>query len=1161
MNAIHWINERLFDNWKIALCLVLASYLWFDTAAGPGTAAVVGLWRFDEASGDALDSSGNGNHGTWEGPNTSQVASKPGFGNAAEFINDGENSSSIQVPGNFSLMIGANPGDPWSFTTWAHEYGSDGPNQPFGAEYGTMLHYRKTISDEVPYGSPVYGLSIQSGAHYDPQYWLWTHPNPDPHPFKLGTGVDPTPNLDTWTHVAYVYNGSDFILYLNGSQAFRATVGAADLTYEGYNGTLQIGAAPGFGVSRNYHGILDDVAIFNEALSPADLALVMAGDFTSFIEPLPQPPLAQWQTSTFGKWNESANWDPLVAPNSTNITTVFGGQTTTPTTVVNDQAVTVKGIQFHHTLPYIIAGAGSVTLDTNGAGNASVSVLNAGSGVIHEMQLPVILASDTDLDVAADTGLEFDHRLELNGNRLNVTGAGAVHVNNRGATGTSGVLNNSGNVGGVGTITGDFINTSTGTLIVDISGTGTYDCQGLTVTGNASLAGTLSIVLRDGYTPADGDMFHVLTAGSMTENGLVLGGDSENFSYAISNHRLVLTYGTASLTGDFDLDGDVDGADFLRWQQGLGTIYDSSDLTAWQANFGTVPPNAIALAVPEPASWLLLLAIAGLGRMRLRRRTIGIYSAVAVLICCLGTSARATVLIFSGEYGGNGSMPGTYAPYEDGNTLVDEYGDRVISTTQNHIASDDFGGTDWYNFFYRNDGEGFTPNVVVDYPASSTGVWPAFRYWSSYGGFTDAIYPNSGENGTSLDMWGMTFSADPGVQVRINSLQVSRAGDFANSLTVNVYEGSDPLNPGNLLWTSGSTLVNPKTPVTFSPNVSENIVSIVYLFEDYDPLWDWTIDNVKFSQIGGGLPSGAEWNVDGSGVWTLPSNWTPDFTPALIPNGNDKTAVFGSVTTNPSTVVLDDAITVKKIQLNHTVPYYLAGSGELTLEADAGNATVEVLNAGGDVTHQIVARTSLGSNTDVVLATGTALEMNNRVRLHGFNLVKSGDGTLRINNVVVADGGTVTGLTGTIAGSGSIAGDFENVGATMAPGNSPGTLTILGEYRQAPEGKLRIELGGDQRGTEYDVLNVGGTATLGGTLEVVLFDGFIPAEGAVFDILDFSDSSGDFAKLDLPAGFLWDTSGLAIHGTLCVVRAIPEPSAWILGTLVFVLGIIRRIRA
>ena len=61
--------------------------------------------------------------------------------------------------------------------------------------------------------------------------------------------------------------------------------------------------------------------------------------------------------------------------------------------------------------------------------------------------------------------------------------------------------------------------------------------------------------------------------------------------------------------GDFDVDGDVDGADFLVWQQELGTTTTASDLAEWTANFGM--PTSFSTAVPEPAAGALLM-LAGL---------------------------------------------------------------------------------------------------------------------------------------------------------------------------------------------------------------------------------------------------------------------------------------------------------------------------------------------------------------------------------------------------------------------------------------------------------------------------------------------------------------------------------------------------------------------
>jgi formylglycine-generating enzyme required for sulfatase activity len=56
-------------------------------------------------------------------------------------------------------------------------------------------------------------------------------------------------------------------------------------------------------------------------------------------------------------------------------------------------------------------------------------------------------------------------------------------------------------------------------------------------------------------------------------------------------------------SGDFDQDGDVDGADLLVWQRGGSPTPNSpGDLAAWRGDFGLGAATAAAAAVPEPAS-------------------------------------------------------------------------------------------------------------------------------------------------------------------------------------------------------------------------------------------------------------------------------------------------------------------------------------------------------------------------------------------------------------------------------------------------------------------------------------------------------------------------------------------------------------------------------
>jgi hypothetical protein len=76
-----------------------------------------------------------------------------------------------------------------------------------------------------------------------------------------------------------------------------------------------------------------------------------------------------------------------------------------------------------------------------------------------------------------------------------------------------------------------------------------------------------------------------------------------------------------ALTADVDVDGDVDGNDFLIIQRGLGDVYDAEDMAALQSQFGQGGAAAAAQsAVPEPSSLSMLAAgAAGIARYRRRR--------------------------------------------------------------------------------------------------------------------------------------------------------------------------------------------------------------------------------------------------------------------------------------------------------------------------------------------------------------------------------------------------------------------------------------------------------------------------------------------------------------------------------------------------------------
>jgi len=98
----------------------------------------------------------------------------------------------------------------------------------------------------------------------------------------------------------------------------------------------------------------------------------------------------------------------------------------------------------------------------------------------------------------------------------------------------------------------------------------------------------------------------------------VTGADTGNDIVLIGHSSSVVAPG-----GDFDGDGVIDGHDFLLWQQGFATgTYDASDLAEWEFGFGTTPLASAAVAVPEPATGVIGLAmLLALASHRARRNS------------------------------------------------------------------------------------------------------------------------------------------------------------------------------------------------------------------------------------------------------------------------------------------------------------------------------------------------------------------------------------------------------------------------------------------------------------------------------------------------------------------------------------------------------------
>jgi hypothetical protein len=103
---------------------------------------------------------------------------------------------------------------------------------------------------------------------------------------------------------------------------------------------------------------------------------------------------------------------------------------------------------------------------------------------------------------------------------------------------------------------------------------------------------------------------------------------------------------------------------------------------------------------------------------------------------------------------------------------------------------------------------------------------------------------------------------------------------------------------------------------------------------------------------------------------------------------------------------------------------------------------------------------------------------------------------------------------GSLFGTGTITSSLISSGVVTA-GDSlskPGVLSPS-TYTQNAKGSLDIQLGGTTVGAQYSQLAVANGASLSGTLNVKLINGFVPAIGDIFTIITGSAVTGTFTTV------------------------------------------------
>jgi hypothetical protein len=147
-------------------------------------------------------------------------------------------------------------------------------------------------------------------------------------------------------------------------------------------------------------------------------------------------------------------------------------------------------------------------------------------------------------------------------------------------------------------------------------------------------------------------------------------------------------------------------------------------------------------------------------------------------------------------------------------------------------------------------------------------------------------------------------------------------------------------------------------------------------------------------------------------------------------------------------------------------------------------------------------------------------------------------GVTRLNGGQLQSGQTLQIAGGTLEGAGVVTANVSN-GGHVQPGLPLGQLSITGTFTQTAGGSLDVDIGGLTPGTQFDRLTVTGAATLNGTLNIAVINGFMPALGNGFQVMTFASHAGDFAAvggLGIGNGLVFEKNIANTDVTLVVVQ-------------------------
>lgn len=343
----------------------------------------------------------------------------------------------------------------------------------------------------------------------------------------------------------------------------------------------------------------------------------------------------------------------------------------------------------------------------------------------------------------------------------------------------------------------------------------------------------------------------------------------------------------------------------------------------------------------------------------------------------------------------------------------------------------------------------------------------------------------------------------------------TNAGTIELTSTVGGYPASFAVGSGALVNAAGGSIVS-LPGIGGSRSMAGSVVNEGLLLVDA-PL-TWSLADDTLTNTGTISLSNANLTLSQTGLARSTLGGTVDIpTGRVLAVGGGRVAQLGESLTGGGTLAVTSATVDGG---TFTVPSGLA------LHLRATTVDAPFVNEG--LTWAITNSAMLGSVSN---ATGATLRIAANGESGGTSLnVANGfvnDGSIELTSTVggynaelsIGSGALTNGPSGTIAvlpglgGARTITGSVNNQGLlSMTPGAAV-LLSIGGNF--ASTGSIVMDLGGLAAGTQHDRINVSGTISLDGALDVGLFNAYVPSIDDSFTLLSGSAVTGQFSLATL----------------------------------------------